>query len=780
MGTAEQIAKLSVLGFTNTGAMESYPYQLSPCAHCAGASTHSLFARWGDGFDSPRFWCQKLSQEVLYQWETPDQPQRERPAVSSMADVRELRRWIGVKGKGPAKYVDKETGRTTWFTFSHPDPSKCERFEQPDQTPEDYVRNGGACLGHKTSGKDGKPKTQPRHPVLGWGSYWQIKDMGFQESEISLCFRYPDSPPLLILDLDLPKEDPALEAARPQRDSLIEALQALGCPTSASSNPERRRAGVLVTDPGHFGGQKQVWNHPLGLALELYTPDSATHAVVYDLDGPLPSVTPDALHELLGAQGFVPPEKRRGNNSGGGGGGGKQEAFDYFQYGELWAQKLANRVAFAPYEGGYHRWTGTHWRNLTNGIDAEDQLWEELQHDALGELKVKAQARRAEVLRGVKSTVRRELPLVKGTDLAVANGVVDLTTGELRDFDPATDCHRTTTGGAYQPNWDEGTCWGHLMQRFTPGGVAVLDAEGVETLIHFTALALSGRAQRHTPLLSLWGDSGGGKGGTLTLLKSTLGGRAMGSTLGALQETAALDPVWARILVDDVLMVLISEAEALEKAAILAALGDNPMTKRHLYGSAIESTPRCMFIVAGVDPPSFDLSAGFWRRTGVIRFPSHDDDDPIPPGAKSDPTQEQCDALLTMAIRRAADVFTRGYQVTRGNPEDLAEFRQAVDPLHAWLQDRHQQGTLEGQTVKALCEAFAEGEGRRSLPPRVMTNRLKSLGYQTTRGTWRDAAGKTTNANFAHHRNTPPDVHMPEWIHQERNVRMPFIMLGVN
>ena len=254
----------------------------------------------------------------------------------------------------------------------------------------------------------------------------------------------------------------------------------------------------------------------------------------------------------------------------------------------------------------------------------------------------------------------------------------------------------------------------------------------------------------------------------------------MGSTLGALQESGALDPVWARIQIDDVLMVLISEAEALEKAAILAALGDNPMTKRHLYGAAVEGVPRCMFIAAGVDPPSIDLAAGFARRTGVIKFPEHCSDDPIPAGAKSDPTQEEADALLTLAIRRAADVFRRGYEVTRGRPEDLAEFRAAVDPLQAWLQEQHLQGDLEGQTIKGLCESFSESEGRRSLPPRTMTNRLKSIGYRTTRGTWRDAAGKTTNANFAHHKDTIAAMHMDDWIHEERNVRAPLMSFGVN
>ena len=781
MATAKQTAQLTAWGFLQTDAMAQFPWQQTPCRHCPGAASHSLFAVWTDGYDSPRFWCQKLAQEVDYQWEPTRQPKRDRPIVNSMADVRELRRWIGVKGKGPAMHVDKATGRTEFFTFSHPDPSKCGRFEQADQTPESYVRDGGVCLGHKTSGKDGKPTTKPRHPTLGWGTYQQVRELGFEANQISLCFRYSDSPAVVLLDLDLPIEGEALEAARPTRDSLMQALAALGCPTAPSGNPERRRAAVVVSDPDSYCGSKLVWTHPLGLAVEMYTPGSGTHAVVYDLDGPLPTITPTTLHDLLDAQGFVPPRPRREGRTDGGGGGGKQDAFDYFQYGELWAEKLANRVAFDPYAGGYHRWTGTHWANLTNSMDAEDQLWEQLQHDALGELKARAQSRRAEVLRGVKSVVRRELPLMKGDDLAVANGVINLRTGELRDFDPSTDCHRAVTGAGYQAEWSAEYCLGLLELRFTPGGVSLLDTEGVQTLVDFTALALSGRAQRHVPILYLWGQSGAGKGGTITLLKATLGSRAMGSSMGALNETGALDPTWATILMNDTLMVLVSESEAVQKGAFLASTGDNPMVKRHLYGSPIESTPRTMFVIGGVDPPSWDLSAGFWRRTGLIKFLEHETDDPIPPGFKADPLPAQCDALLTLAIRRAANVFTEDYRVARGNAKDLEVFRREVDPLAGWLQERHEQDSLEGQTLKALCQSFTDSEGRRVLPQRVMSNRLKSLGYATTRATWKDAAGQMANATFVHRASTVVDLHREDWIHRERSMqRSSFIMPSVN
>ena len=749
--------KLIDLGFTSTGAMEHYPWQQVPCRHCPG-ETHSLFAAWAASSPSPKFWCQKQAQEVNYQWQ-----RVERPSVSTMADVRALPRWIGTEGKRPSKYVDSG-GRTGFFTFSHPNPTKCDGFEDPATSPESFTRFGGVCLNHRRT--DGKTRT--RYPSAGWGPYDSIRAMGFTDAQITYCTNYGDAPPLLVIDIDLPTEEAALETAKPIRDSLIAALAAMGCPTAPSSNPERRRAAVVVDDPDSYGGKKQVWEHPLGLAVEIYTPGAAAHCKTYGLDGPLPTISPSTLHRLLEEQGFkLPQSKTQGQ-----GNSRDKQKIDYFAYGELFGARLAAGWAWDAYAGGYHRWEANHWHNLTNTDDTQDVLWEYVQHSTLDvETKTDIQNNRAEVLRGVKAALRRELPLVKGANLAVANGVVDLETGEMRPFDAARDTHRAVTGGAYRPEWTDGECMGVLMMRYTPAGVALLDVEGVETLLHFTALALSGRSQRHTPILYLWGASGSGKGGTLSLLKWALGGRALGTTLGALEEKSDRDPVWASILINDVLMVLVSESEAVQKESFLAKTGDNPMSKRKPYGTLVEGTPRCMFVIAGVDPPRFDLSAGFWRRTGVIKFPEHETDDPIPDGHKADPTQEQMDALITLAIRRARAVFGKEYKVTRGKPEDLEIFRREVDPLHSWLQERHQQGTLEGQTLKRLCEEFIDGEGRRSLPQRVMTNRLKSIGYLTTRGSWQDVIGKTANAQFVHHKDTLVDLHKDEWIHGERTAQ---------
>ena len=297
------------------------------------------------------------------------------------------------------------------------------------------------------------------------------KSWVFPENEISLCFAFDDAPPLVLIDLDMPEGLAGEEAlfATAAREQLMQSLQELGCPTGPSSNPERRRAAVLLSDPDSYGGKKQVWSHPRGLAVELYTPGSLAHAKPYALDGDLPTIESAALTELLQSQSFELPETRRGGGGGGGANSKKKDKVDFFAHGEAWARGLKDPWAFDAYGGGYHQWQETHWHNMPNTADTEDCLWERLQRETVDfDLRTDLQANRGEVLRGVRAALRRHLPLVKGDDLAVANGVVHLPTGDLRGFDSAVDSHRAVTGGAYRQEWSEGQCWGIVMIALHP------------------------------------------------------------------------------------------------------------------------------------------------------------------------------------------------------------------------------------------------------------------------------------------------------------------------
>ena len=445
---------------------------------------------------------------------------------------------------------------------------------------------------------------------------------------------------------------------------------------------------------------------------------------------------------------------------------------DYFAYGERWGQHLSARWCYDPYAGGYHQWDGRRWVNHPSTGYGQDRVWREVMHgesSRVARVLIQGQGR-SQVLKGVESAIDRRLPRVVEGTLAVANGMVDLMTGALRGFDPTLDSHRALTGGAYQPQWTDSYCMNLLRLRFRPGGVVLLDDEGLQILTQYVGMAITGRAQRHMPILFLWGESGMGKGGALTLVDRTLGDRSIGTDMAALKgHSGDIDATQATILLHDILTVVISEPEAVTQSDFLARTGDNPISKRFPHGTLITGTPRCMYVVSAVDPPSMDLSSGFWRRTGVIKFPDHAvaaGADVIRHGYREDPTQEQMDALLTLAIRQAAAVYRVDYSPTKGNPQALEAFREAVDPLTAWLQELDADGTLEGRSIPSLCDEFVDAEGRKGLSHKAMRHALKGVKYAWTKGKWSGGG----YALFAHRRRPENEVNdaLPGWIALER------------
>ena len=89
--------------------------------------------------------------------------------VSSMADIRKLRRFIPVHGRrlGTATIA----GRTGTPTFSHPEgaQNKCGGFELESQSAEQFVRQGGVCQSHKLT-RTGK--ILPRYQSLVVEQSW--------------------------------------------------------------------------------------------------------------------------------------------------------------------------------------------------------------------------------------------------------------------------------------------------------------------------------------------------------------------------------------------------------------------------------------------------------------------------------------------------------------------------------------------------------------------------------------------------------------------------------
>ena len=202
--------------------------------------------------------------------------------VTTMDDVRALRRFIPYKGAGPAflSFPDPVTGeaQATVPTHSHRENSQCGGFERGISA-EEYVRQGGACVGH-VKGKKGDKAARQVSP--GWFTYGEAEQWG----EPHLCFTYSDCPAMVLVTVTQTDEAGAEVHAQ-----LLQGLRDGGYPVCPSGKPGGYLAAFLTTDPDHYKRQKQVWEAE-GLRVELLTPGSAHHARLRDLDGTLPPIGP--------------------------------------------------------------------------------------------------------------------------------------------------------------------------------------------------------------------------------------------------------------------------------------------------------------------------------------------------------------------------------------------------------------------------------------------------------------------------------------------------------
>ena len=119
----------------------------------------------------------------------------------------------------------------------------------------------------------------------------------------------------MIVDVDLSlMSEPSLRL----RVELERWLDGQGCPTAPSNKPSNLRAAFVASDPGNYLSKKQVWEHAIGLTVELYTPGSPSHVKLYELDGQLPVLAGNDLDEWLREAGFERKHPAKGSAEGDG------------------------------------------------------------------------------------------------------------------------------------------------------------------------------------------------------------------------------------------------------------------------------------------------------------------------------------------------------------------------------------------------------------------------------------------------------------------------------
>ena len=215
--------------FERDDSMSSYTHSRSPCPVC-NSDGHALFARWGEGYSAPDYFDQRTKKKPS--WTPPgaappsdatddtppqeeedfDPPPEGEPRwvrVSSIAELKLLPRFIGVRNKKPLMYRpnNDSTQPLKASTFSHKgaEDAKCRGFEGGIDA-EGFVRKGGICIDHVSVRKEWDAKerrfrqktvTTSRYVSMGWTTYagWETFLEGKSGAYgISYALRLPGRP----------------------------------------------------------------------------------------------------------------------------------------------------------------------------------------------------------------------------------------------------------------------------------------------------------------------------------------------------------------------------------------------------------------------------------------------------------------------------------------------------------------------------------------------------------------------------------------------------------
>lgn len=293
-------------------------------------------------------------------------------------------------------------------------------------------------------------------------------------------------------------------------------------------------------------------------------------------------------------------------------------------------------------------------------------------------------------LRAMIDLARSEEPIADAGDswdtdrylLAVANGVVDLQTGQLRAGLREDKITRSTNiefdPDAKAPRWEK-----FLAEIFSE------DHELVNYVRRAVGYSATGDTREHC-LFFMLGSGANGKSTFLNVVRQILGdyGHVMpSSTIASINrsnvpnDVAALDG--ARFIVSSET----SERAKLNEERIKALTGGDKISARFLYREFFEFTPCGKFWIATNHMPRVeDDSAGFWRRVRVIPFFAMFSGEQLDRDLERKLLAER-PGILNWIVRGALEWQKAGLQAPKAVEEATNEFREESDTLRAFVSE---------------------------------------------------------------------------------------------
>ncbi len=315
--------------------------------------------------------------------------------------------------------------------------------------------------------------------------------------------------------------------------------------------------------------------------------------------------------------------------------------------------------------------------------------------------------------------------------LNVANGTLDLRTGQLRDHDPADRCTKVTTA-AYRPDATAGGEWRAFLQRVLP------DVQVREFLQRLTGVALLGRVVEHV-LGILTGVGANGKGVFTRAVEHALGDYAdvaeadLFTAREGAHTTGQMDLLGLR-------WITVSETDhgrRLAEATMKRLTGGDPVKARKMHKNFVTFQPsHTALLVTNHLPAVRGDDPAIWRRVRVVPF------DVVIPEPEQDKhlgerLQLQADAILSWAVAGWQDYSGRG-----GLDEPTAvqvattAYQLDSDPVARFLADEcivTPHGYVRAGELYARWQRWAAEDGAAELAVKAFAQALERKGYPADR-----------------------------------------------
>ena len=418
------------------------------------------------------------------------------------------------------------------------------------------------------------------------------------------------------------------------------------------------------------------------------------------------------------------------------------------------AHQHAGRVRFCDALGGWLAWDGKRWARDTLGTATElakqtvigllreaADCPEEDQRARLAKWALVSQSahRIAAMLTLAQSepalATRAEAFDQRALLLTVANGTIDLATGELRPHDP-DDLITKLAPVAYDPEARNDVLTRYLADA-TRG-----DADFASYLQRAAGYTLTGLTSEEAFFLVL-GPAATGKSTLTEAMLGMLGDYAVKASFDTFLEqrnVGGARPDIARLRGARMVgAVETARNRHLAEAMVKEVVGGDTVTARYLYHDPVSFRPECKVWLAANDAPTItDTDTGLWRRLRRVPFEHEvpeDDRDPDVKASLCDPARGG-PALLAWAVAGclawqrvklgSCDVVRTATAALRADMNPVAEFFES----HCVV-DRHAE--TPARALREAYESWATDMGAKPINNRDWGKRLRGMGCKSLR-----------------------------------------------